>query len=101
MVNINIAYSGLNDICQAGNAIIKKLIQREITLINFERFENCLYLKESRPVDLMVRTSGEVRKSDFLLWESSDSKFFSIDKLWPEFDKLDLFEAILYYQRDD
>ena len=51
--------------------------------------------------DLVIRTSGEQRISNFLLWQSAYSELIFIDKLWPDFDKEDLAEALREYQRRD
>lgn len=90
------------EICKVGESILKRLQRNSIDEIDLNSFEETMYLKKTtRPVDLMIRTSGEFRKSDFLLWESSDSKFFSIDKMWPEFElKNDLAKAVIYYQQE-
>lgn len=61
--------------------------------------ERCLYTRLSPTPDLLVRTSGEVRLSDFLLWQSSYSVTYFADVLWPEFSLLNLMAAIFYYQR--
>jgi len=59
-----------------------------------------LYTNESSDPDLLVRTSGEVRLSDFLLWQTSFSVMAFAPVLWPEFTIWDLFSAIVYYQRN-
>lgn len=58
-----------------------------------------LYTKHSTDPDLLIRTSGEVRLSDFLLWQTSYSVIAFADVLWPEFTIWDLFSAVFYYQR--
>jgi ditrans,polycis-polyprenyl diphosphate synthase len=65
-----------------------------------ELFERCLYTEDSPPCDLLVRTSGEVRLSDFLLWQSSYSCLCFQDVLWPEYSLWDLASAVLSYQRN-
>ena len=62
--------------------------------------EQCLYTGESPPPDLLIRTSGEVRLSDFLLWQSSYSCLSFQDVLWPEFSVWNLFSSILQYQNN-
>ncbi|CAG2107419.1 unnamed protein product [Medioppia subpectinata] len=61
---------------------------------------NFLYTSQSSDPDLLVRTSGEVRLSDFLLWQTSFSVIAFAPVLWPDFTIWDLFSAILYYQRN-
>ncbi|XP_070568689.1 dehydrodolichyl diphosphate synthase complex subunit DHDDS-like isoform X1 [Ptychodera flava] len=62
--------------------------------------EKCLYTSHSADPDLLVRTSGEVRLSDFLLWQSSYSVLSFVKVLWPEFSIWHLFAAVLHYQRN-
>jgi undecaprenyl diphosphate synthase len=59
-----------------------------------ESIDRCLYLPELPPVDVMVRTSGEQRVSNFLLWQSAGSKILFTDTAWPDFDAADLDAAI-------
>ncbi|XP_046581360.1 dehydrodolichyl diphosphate synthase complex subunit DHDDS-like [Haliotis rubra] len=59
----------------------------------------CLYTSQSRHLDLLIRTSGEVRLSDFLLWESCYSCLAFVKVLWPEFSIWHLYGAVLHYQR--
>lgn len=61
--------------------------------------EHCLYTEESDPPDLLIRTSGEVRLSDFLLWQSSYTSVYFTPVLWPEFTFWDLLQAVFQYQR--
>jgi len=58
----------------------------------------CLYTRESCPPGLLIRTSGEIRLSDFLLWQSAYSTLYFTPVLWPKLSIWDLFKAILHYQ---
>lgn len=60
---------------------------------------SCMQSASCQPLELLVRTSGEVRLSDFLLWESSYSVLSFVGVLWPDFSRWDLYAAVLYYQR--
>lgn len=60
---------------------------------------NCLYTNTSPDPELLIRTSGEVRLSDYLLWQASCSCIYFADILWPEFSIWHLLAAILKYQR--
>lgn len=60
--------------------------------------EDCLYTNKSYPVDLLVRTSGEVRLSDFLLWQCNATNLTFVKKMWPEFSIWDFYMAILNFQ---
>lgn len=59
-----------------------------------EKFEKYLYTADLPPLDLLIRTSGEMRLSNFLLWQLSYSEIYVTKKLWPDFTKEDLEEAI-------
>ena len=61
-------------------------------------FEQHLYTKELPPVDLLIRTSGEVRVSNFMLWQIAYAEMQFIDVLWPDFTKETFFQCILDYQ---
>ena len=61
-------------------------------------FKNYLTTKEFPDPELMIRTSGEYRISNFLLWQSAYTEFCFLDKLWPDFNKEDLYHAVLDYQ---
>lgn len=65
--------------------------------LNEEMFANYLDTKGLPEPDLMIRTSGEQRLSNFLLWQLAYTEFYFTDVLWPDFDKEELWKAILYY----
>lgn len=65
--------------------------------IDDELVRKCLY-RSLHPVDMIVRTSGETRLSDFLLWQCSDAVLYFTDVLWPEFDKWEMIKSVMYYQ---
>jgi ditrans,polycis-polyprenyl diphosphate synthase len=67
--------------------------------INENLLNKCMYTRSSPDPDLLVRTSGEVRLSDFLLWQTSFTVLLFADVLWPEFTIWDLFKAVFFYQR--
>ena len=66
--------------------------------INETLIEKCLYTGNSHEVDLLVRTSGEVRLSDFLLWQSSHSVLSFVNQTWPEFSIWNFYMGILNFQ---
>ena len=68
------------------------------TQVTVERLEAMLYTAPSPPVDLMIRTSGEKRLSDFLLWQSENAIIHFTSVLWPDFSLWHLLAAIFYYQ---
>lgn len=64
-------------------------------------FEKHLYTKDFPPVDLMIRTSGEIRISNFLLWQIAYAELQFLDILWPDFSKEEFFKCILNYQNKE
>ena len=69
-----------------------------VSEIDGERFSNHLYTPGVPDPDLVVRTSGEMRISNFLLWQIAYAELYVTDVLWPDFDRDDLLEAIVDYQ---
>jgi undecaprenyl diphosphate synthase len=61
------------------------------------RFERYLYCPDIPAVDLFIRSSGEQRTSNFLIWQSAYAEFVFLDRLWPDFDRRDLWSAIEQY----
>ncbi len=97
-LNIAIAYGGRAEIIDAVRAILQdKSITPEA--ITEEFFEKYLYTKGLPNPDLIIRTSGEVRISGFLLWQSAYSELYFCDLYWPEIRKIDLWRAVRDYQR--
>jgi ditrans,polycis-polyprenyl diphosphate synthase len=83
---------------QVALGIKKKCLKEED--VDEKLIEQCLYTHNSPSPDLLIRTSGEVRLSDFLLWQTSYSSIYFTNVLWPEFSLKDLCLAILHYQRN-
>ncbi|MCW4049616.1 MAG: polyprenyl diphosphate synthase [Candidatus Bathyarchaeota archaeon] len=101
-LNIAIAYGGRAEIVDAMRKLAYKVKKGEIQPddINEEAIEANLYtahLPNPDP-DLIIRTSGEVRLSNFLVWQSAYSELFIMDVYWPAFRKIDLMRAIRGYQ---
>ena len=102
-LNLAIAYGGRNEIVNAVKRIGKEVEEGRLKPeeINEEIFEKYLYtahLPHPEP-DIIIRTSGEERISNFLLWQSAYSELVFLDVYWPEFRKIDLLRAIRTYQR--
>ncbi len=93
-VNLAIAYGGQEEIVDAVKEISKKIERGELNSENIDKgmIERNLYLK-SQP-DLIIRSGGDQRTSNFLIWQSWYSEWFFIKKTWPEFKKEDLIECI-------
>lgn len=88
-------YGSRGEITDAVNKIIKSGIQE----INEENFSEFLYTKDIPDPELLIRTSGELRLSNFLLWQLSYAEFYFTDILWPDFKKKHLVEAIEEYKK--
>ena len=93
-------YGGRDEIVEATKIICEEYKHGQISLddINEDYFEKHLMTKDLPPVDLMVRSSGEKRLSNFLLWQLAYAEFVFDDTLWPDFDEERLHHAIAVYQ---
>ena len=98
-----INYGSQKEIIKAVKEISQKVKSGMLSTedINEETFENHLYTKNFPAVDLMIRTSGEIRISNFLLWQLAYAELQFLDVLWPDFSKEDLFKAIVDYQKTE
>ena len=92
-----INYGGRTEIVDGIREIIKSGYRVEE--INEELLSKFLYLSDVPDPDLIIRTSGEKRISNFLLWQSAYSEFYFTKVLWPDFDEKDFLKALLDYQR--
>lgn len=94
--NIALNYGGRDEITNAVKEISKEVKNGRITVeeISEELISKHLYTKNDPDPDLLIRTSGELRLSGFLPWQSVYSEFLFMDKLWPDFTEKDLDEAI-------
>lgn len=92
-------YGGRAEIIDA----IKSMIEDEVPAdkVDERKLRKYFYDPQMPDVDLMVRTSGEFRLSNFLLWENAYSEMVFTDTLWPDFRRTHLFDAILVYQERD
>ena len=95
-----LSYGSQKEILSAVKQISTKVKNGELTEedITEELFEDHLYTKDFPPVDLLIRTSGEVRISNFLLWQIAYSELQFLDILWPDFGQEDFFKCIYDYQ---
>ena len=91
-------YGGRREILDAVN---KMLTAGETGPVTEETLQKYLYLPDVPDPDLIIRTSGELRLSNFWLWQSAYSEYYFTDKYWPDFDKQDLLDAVGdYYERE-
>lgn len=98
-----LSYGSQKEILNAVKDIAKDVKEAKLELdnINEKVFENYLYTKNIPPVDLLIRTSGEVRISNFLLWQIAYAELQFLDIYWPDFTEDDLFQCILNYQNKE
>ena len=99
--NIALNYGGRDEIIKAIKNIAKQVQDGEIDIekINEETISNNLYTAGQPDPDLLIRTSREIRLSNFLPWQLVYSEFLFIDKNWPDFTEEDLDNAIVEYQK--
>ena len=95
-LNLAISYSGRNEIIHA----INKLLKEKITSVDKESiFTNCLYTHSFPDPDLLIRTGGEFRISNFLLWQIAYSELYFTKTLWPDFDEKSLNHALVDFNK--
>lgn len=94
-------YGGRQEIIQACKAIATQVQKGTIEVddIDEELFENHLYTAAITNPDLLIRTSGEMRLSNFLLWQMAYAEIYVTQTLWPDFDRLEFHKALLAYQQ--
>ena len=99
-LTLALSYGSQKEILNAVKELCKKVKNGDINENDIDEhlFEQHLYTKELPPVDLLIRTSGEVRVSNFLLWQIAYAEMQFIDVLWPDFTKETFFQCILDYQ---
>jgi len=103
-LNVAINYSGRAELVDALNAIVEdaRLAGRLRDLhVDEQAIASRLYTVGLPDPDLLIRTSGEMRISNFLLWQIAYSELYVTETLWPDFTRTDLLEAVLEYQKRD
>ena len=100
VLNLAISYSSRAEIARAARRIAEDVVAGRLALedVDEETFAARLYTAGIPDPDLLVRTSGELRVSNFLLWQIAYAELFLTPVLWPDFSRGHLFEAILSYQ---
>ncbi len=100
-LNLMISYGGREEIVRAARLLADAVRRGEIDpdRIGPDTFSDLLFTRDVPDPDLLVRTSGEHRISNFLLWQLAYTELHVTPVLWPDFERTDLFEAILDYQR--
>jgi undecaprenyl diphosphate synthase len=101
VLNLALSYGGRDEIVRAVQGILRDSRSSEITdeTVTKDFFSQYLYTADMPDPDLLIRTSGEYRLSNFLLWQLAYTELYFTDVLWPDFSKDDLIEAIMNYQR--
>ncbi len=91
-----ISYGSKEEIIDATRSILKKCLEQNLTVdeVSPELFQNHLYTSFIQDPDLIIRTSGEKRLSNFLLWQAAYSEFYFCDTLWPDFNEIELQKAM-------
>ena len=99
--NIALNYGGRDEIIKAIKTIAEDVKENKLDINNIteEVVSNNLYTNGQPDPDLLIRTSGELRLSNFLPWQLVYSEFLFIDKNWPDFEEEDLDNAIIEYQK--
>ena len=101
VLTLALSYSSRGEIVQAAKKLAAKVQSGELQPadINEKMFEDNLYTGGMPNPELLIRTSGEYRISNYLLWQIAYAELYFTAKLWPDFRREDLFEAILDYQK--
>jgi undecaprenyl diphosphate synthase len=97
VLNICINYGGKQEIIDCVNKALKQNRKK----INTKQFDKLLYQPTIPPVDLFIRTSGEKRISNFLLWESAYAEFMFTNTLWPDFNSVEFVQILNEYKNRD
>jgi undecaprenyl diphosphate synthase len=95
--NIALNYGGRAEIVEAARRLLEAGVSP--AELDEERFAGCLYTAGQPDPDLLIRTSGEMRVSNFLLWQIAYAEIWVTETLWPDFRKQHLLEAVLAYQK--
>ncbi|MDX3961117.1 polyprenyl diphosphate synthase [Pasteurella multocida] len=100
-LNIAANYGGCWDIVQATKSLAQQVKEGKLAVdeINAQVLQQALVTKEQPQVDLLIRTSGEQRISNFLLWQIAYAELYFSDVLWPDFNEKEFNEAIIAYQQ--
>lgn len=101
ILNIAVNYGGRAEIVDAINSIILKIDKKNINIedVNEDTVRDNLYTYNLPDPDLLIRTAGEMRISNFMIWQIAYSEFWVTPVLWPDFDKNNLVEAIINFQK--
>ena len=99
ILNFAMNYGGRDEIVHAAKLFAQDYKEGKVNDLNEETFKNYLMTKNLPDVDLLIRTSNELRLSNFLLYEVAYSEFVFIDRYWPDFNSKDLDYCIEQYNK--
>jgi len=101
ILNLAVSYGSKQEIIQAVKNISNKVKKNIISLekIDENTINDHLYTRDLDNVDLLIRTGGEIRVSNFLLWQISYAELYFLKLLWPDFRKSHLFNSVIEYQK--
>lgn len=97
LLNVAFNYGGRSEILDAIQRMIQDGIQPE--QVNEELFSRYLYTNGLPDPDLIIRTAGEIRLSNFLIWQAAYAEYYSTEACWPDFDKQELYKALLTFSQ--
>ena len=99
-LNVAMNYGGRQELVEAVKAIGRSVVNGELAIddISSETISDNLYTAGMPDPDLIIRTSGEIRLSNYLIWQSTYSEFWFTETLWPDFTRSQFIEAIIDYQ---
>jgi undecaprenyl diphosphate synthase len=102
-LNLMISYGGREELIRSARILSERVKSGELSPedIDEDALEDTLFTRHLPPPDLLIRTSGEYRISNFMLWQLAYTELHITPVLWPDFDREHLYEAILDYQRRD
>ncbi|MCE5315366.1 MAG: polyprenyl diphosphate synthase [Armatimonadota bacterium] len=100
VLNIAVNYGGRNEIVDAARSAARMVVEGKLSPddIDDKMLSGLMYHPELPEPDLLIRTAGEMRVSNFLLWETAYSELYVTETLWPDFSKSDLYVAVADYQ---
>ena len=100
-ITVALSYSAREELIYVAKNIAKKAMDNEIAVSDIDEnlINEHLQTAPLPDVDLMIRTSGEKRISNFLLWQIAYAELYFTDTLWPDFDENSLYEAVQAYQQ--
>lgn len=103
LLNVAVNYGGKDEITTAVRRIAQQVADGDLAVADIDEsvIEENLYTSHVPPVDLMIRTSGDIRLSNFLLWQAAYAEFWFTDTNWPDFTSEEFLQAIYDYQHRD